>query len=71
MALKLYFNAKTFESAAKEFRRASWGAAAASAAVGYQQNSGLALLFGGAAWFALQSLAIVLESVRDEKGDKP
>ncbi len=68
MALKWYFNAKAFEAAAKEFRRASWGAAAASAAVGYQQNSGLAILFGGAAWFALQSLAIVLESIRNEEG---
>lgn len=70
MALRFYFNAKAFEAIAKEFRRASWGAAVASAAVGYQEGSGLALFFGGGAWFALQVFAFVLESIQDEKGGK-
>ena len=45
--LKLFFNKDAFAGMAKEFRRASWGAAAASAAVGLQSGSGWATLFGG------------------------
>lgn len=65
MGLKLKYKAKAFEATAREFRRASWGAAIASAAVGYQESDILALLYGGLAWFVLQALAFVLESVED------
>lgn len=67
--LKFYFNKNAFEALAKEFRRASWGAAVASAAVAYQAGSGVATFLGGLAWVVLQVLAFVLESIQDEKGD--
>jgi hypothetical protein len=70
MALRFHFNIKALEATAKEFRRASWGAAAASAAVGYHQGNGLALLFGACAWLGLQVLAFILESLQDEQGDE-
>lgn len=68
--LKFYFNKNALEALAKEFRRASWGTAAVSAAVGYQVSSGIALLFGSGAWTTLQILAFILESIRNEKGGK-
>ena len=67
--LKFYFNKQAMGALAKELRRASWGAGAASAAFGFQSNSGIAALLGGAAWGILQILAFVLESIRDGKGD--
>jgi hypothetical protein len=70
MMLKLYFNKKALETVAKEIRRASWGAAAASAAVGYQSTSGIATLLGAGSWIILQVFAFVLESIRNERGDE-
>lgn len=69
--LKFYYNQEAFEALAKEFRRASWGAAMSAAIIGYQQNSGLGLILGGVAWSTLQVLAFILQSVRNEKGDTP
>jgi hypothetical protein len=68
--LKFYFNKAALESLAKEVRRGSWGAAAAATAIGFQSDSGLSVLLGASAWIILQILAFVLESIRDEKGDR-
>lgn len=69
--LKLYFNKKAMETLARELRRASWGAAVAASAIGYQTNSGLSLLLGGGSWLALQVMAFVLESIKDGNGGTP
>ncbi len=66
--LKIYFNKKAFEALAREFCRASWGATAASAAVGYQTSSGIAMLLGAGSWAVLQILAFIVESIRTEEG---
>ncbi|WP_126223576.1 hypothetical protein [Burkholderia ambifaria] len=65
--LRFFFNKKAFVALAKELRRASWGAAAASTAVGVHVGSGLSLLLGAVTWTALQAMAFALDSVRNEK----
>jgi hypothetical protein len=68
--LKFYFNPKAMEALAKELRRASWGAAVASAAIGYHVGDGLSALYGASAWIVLQVFAFVLESLKDDVGGK-
>ena len=71
--LKFYFNRKAFESFAKELRRASWGIAVATAAangIHWEDNSGLLLACGGIAWAALQAIAVALDSITNEEGNR-
>ena len=71
--LKFYFNRNAFESFAKELRRASWGIAVAAAAangIRWDANSGLLLACGGIAWAALQAIAVALESITNEEGNR-
>jgi hypothetical protein len=70
MGLKFYFNQKSMESLAKEFRRASWGISAIAATGGFKLDSALVALFGGSMWLLLQILAVVLESIKDERSSK-
>lgn len=65
-----YGRVKAIDELAKEFRRASWGAAAASAGFSYTLGSGLAAFFAGSIWFILQAVAFFIQSKAvDEKGE--
>jgi len=71
--LKFYFNRNAFESFAKELRRASWGIAVAAAAangIRWDANSGLLLACCGIAWAALLAIAVALESITNEEGNR-
>lgn len=70
MGLKFHFNQKAMEALAKELRRASWGISVAAAAGGFKLDSTLVLLAGGATWLLLQVIAVVLESIKDERSSK-
>lgn len=63
---------KAFDELAKEFRRASWGAAVAFAGFSYKLGSGLAIAFAAGSWLVLQVVAfgIQLNAIAQEKGDQ-
>lgn len=68
MKLKLYFNKKAWETAAKQMRLASWGVSGFFAAGGYHQAEGVLIIVGGVLWLVLQICATLLESTTEEKG---
>jgi len=70
MGLKFYFNQKTWEAAAKQFRAVSWGIGGLVTAAGYQISNGWVLAASGFAWLVLQVCAFVLESVKHEHDDE-
>lgn len=64
----IYFNSKVMDSIITEVRRISWAAILMAFVIGYQRNSGYALVVGSGLWCVAQILAFILQSVRQEKG---
>jgi len=67
MGLKFYFNQKAWEALAKELRRVSWYVGVLLSACGYNLKNAWVLLFGAAFWSALQLIALLLESIKNER----
>jgi len=64
----IYFNSKVMDSIITEVRRISWASILMAFVIGYQQNSGYALVVGSGLWCVSQILAFVLQSHWQEKG---
>ena len=70
MGLKLYFNQKAWETAAKQMRLLAWGIGSIVTAAGYHLSNGWVLLTSGLTWLILQVAAFVLESVKHEHDER-
>lgn len=64
----IYFNSKIMDSIITEVRRISWASILMAFVIGYQQNSGYALVVGSGLWCVSQILAFILQTQRQEKG---
>ena len=63
MKIRLYFNKKAWEAAAKQLRSASWAVSGTVTIAGLPMHVGWTSLAGIVLWFTAQSLAFMLESV--------